>query len=84
MARLARLEVENVETIREDMSKILDFMDKLNELDTTDVAPLVYLNEGVNVTRPDKTGEELSREEALKNAPATDGAFFRVAKVIDL
>lgn len=84
MARLARLEVENVEAIQEDMSKILDFMDKLNELDTTNIAPLVYLNEGVNVTRPDITGEETSREEALKNAPATDGTFFRVAKVIDL
>lgn len=81
---MARLEVENVEKMQEDMSKILDFMDKLNELDTDHVAPLVYMNEEVNVTRPDEIGNELSREDALKNAPATDGVFFKVAKVIDL
>lgn len=84
MAHLARLEVENMEKMQEDMSKILDFMDKLNELDTDQVAPLIYLNEEVNVTRSDETGEELSREDALKNAPDTDGTFFKVAKVIDL
>lgn len=84
MAHLARLEVENIEKMQEDMSKILDFMDKLNELDTAEVAPLVYMNEEVNITRPDGMGGELSREEALKNAPSTDGAFFKVAKVIDL
>ncbi len=84
MAHLARLEVENMEKMQEDMSRILDFMDKLNELDTDQVAPLIYLNDEVNVTRPDETGEELSREDALKNAPDTDGTFFKVAKVIDL
>lgn len=84
MAHLARLEVENMEKMQEDMSRILDFMDKLNELDTDQVAPLIYLNEEVNVTRSDETGEELSREDALKNAPDTDGTFFKVAKVIDL
>ena len=84
MAHLARLEVENIEKMQEDMSKILDFMDKLNELDTSEVAPLVYMNESVNVMRPDKKGEMLSREDALKNASSTDGVFFRVAKVIDL
>lgn len=84
MAHLARLEVENMEKMQADMSKILDFMDKLNELDTEEVAPLVYMNEDVNVMRPDEKGEELSREDALKNAPATDGTFFKLAKVIDL
>jgi len=84
MARLARLEVEDPEKMRAEMSKILDFMDKLNELDTSETAPLVYMNEEVNVTRPDRAEQTLSRENALRNAPATDGVYFRVAKVIDL
>lgn len=84
MAHLARLEVENVEKMQEDMSKILDFMDKLNELDTSGVAPLVYMNQEVNVIRADEEHTPLSREDALKNAIDTDGTFFKVAKVIDL
>lgn len=84
MAHLARLEVEDPEKMRREMSKILDFMDKLNELDTSEVAPLVYMNEEANVTRPDRVDGSLSQEEALRNAPSTDGTYFRVAKVIDL
>lgn len=84
MAHLARLEVKDPEKMQMEMSKILDFMDKLNELDTTGVEPLVYLNDPVNVTRPDRAESTLSREEALRNAPSSDGVYFRVAKVIDL
>src|SRR3546814_16227651 len=63
MARLARLEVGDIEKMQADMSKILDFMDKLNELDTSDVKPLVYMNEAVNVWRTDNIGETLRSEE---------------------
>ncbi|WP_276361126.1 Asp-tRNA(Asn)/Glu-tRNA(Gln) amidotransferase subunit GatC [Daejeonella sp. H1SJ63] len=85
IAHLARLDVEEKEKqgLLEDMNKILAFMDKLNEVDTVGVEPLVYMNDEVNVLREDIVNHEISREQALKNAPKQDGKFFRVAKVIN-
>ena len=85
IAHLARLEVKEDEKqgLLEDMNKILTFMDKLNEVDTSGVEPLVYLNEEVNVLREDEVNQEISTEMALQNAPKADGKFFRVAKVIN-
>ncbi|HQS06538.1 MAG TPA: Asp-tRNA(Asn)/Glu-tRNA(Gln) amidotransferase subunit GatC, partial [Daejeonella sp.] len=54
-----------------------------NEVDTEGVDPLVYMSDEVNVLREDLVKYEISREEALKNAPKQDGKFFRVAKVIN-
>src|SRR3546814_19822616 len=81
MARLARLEVGDIEKMQADMSKILDFMDKLNELDTSDVMPLVYMHEAVNVWRPANIGETLTREATLKNEHENYGAYFWVTQV---
>ena len=85
IAHLARLEVNESEkeVLLEDMNKILSFMEKLNELDTTGVEPLIYLTNEVNVFREDEVQQEITAEEALKNAPDQDGTYFRVAKVID-
>lgn len=85
VAHLARLELKEEEKLGliEDMNKILTFMDKLNELDTEGVDPLIYMSEEVNVLREDLVKTEITREEALKNAPKQDGKFFRVAKVIN-
>lgn len=85
IAHLARLEVQEEEKqgLLDDMNKILTFMDKLNEVDTSGVEPLVYMTDEVNVLRNDEIIQEISREEALKNAPKQDGKFFRVAKVIN-
>jgi len=84
MAHLARLEVaENeVKGISEDMERILTFIDKLNELDTSEVEPLVYMSHEVGVMRADEVIQSISHEEALLNAPAKDSVFFRVPKVI--
>ena len=84
IAHLARLELsadEKTETIQ-DMNRILDFMDKLNEVDTSAVKPLVYMNADVNVQREDIVKQEITHEEALLNAPEKDENFFHVAKVI--
>jgi len=84
IAQLARLELsadEKVETIK-DMNRILDFMDKLNEVDTTGVEPLVYMNADANVLREDVVKQEINHTEALLNAPKKDENFFHVAKVI--
>jgi len=85
IAHLARLEVkeEDKQGLLDDMNRILDFMDKLNEVDTDGVEPLVYMTDEVNVLREDKAEQLISRKEALQNAPSQDGKFFRVAKVIN-
>ena len=85
IAHLARLEVDDTEReiLMEEMNKILSFMEKLNELDTEGVEPLIYLTNEVNVYREDVIQKEITVEEALKNAPNQDGTYFRIAKVID-
>jgi aspartyl-tRNA(Asn)/glutamyl-tRNA(Gln) amidotransferase subunit C len=85
IAHLARLELaedEKQEMIG-DMNKILDFMAKLNEIDTNGVEPLVYLSNEVNVLREDVVKQEITHEEALLNAPKHDDNYFLVAKVIE-
>ena len=59
-------------------------VEKLNDLDVEGVEPLVYLNDAINRMREDQVANQVSREEALQNAPDQDGTFFRVPKVIDL
>ncbi len=85
IAHLARLEVkeDDKQGLLDDMNNILTFMDKLNEVDTSGVEPLVYMTDEVNVLREDEVKQEISRAEALQNAPKQDGKFFRVAKVIN-
>ncbi|WP_374164723.1 Asp-tRNA(Asn)/Glu-tRNA(Gln) amidotransferase subunit GatC [Arcticibacter sp. MXS-1] len=85
IAHLARLEVNESEeqSLLKDMNNILSFMEKLNELDTTGVEPLIYMTDEVNVFREDVVRQDISVEEALLNAPMADESFFKVAKVID-
>jgi aspartyl-tRNA(Asn)/glutamyl-tRNA(Gln) amidotransferase subunit C len=84
VAHLARLQLaadEKQEMIK-DMNKILGFMDKLNEVDTTGVEPLVYMTDELNVLRNDEVKQVITTEEGLQNAPVHDGSYFLVAKVI--
>ena len=84
VAHLARLELaadEKADMIK-DMNKILGFMDKLNEVDTTGVEPLVYMTDEPNVLREDEVRQVITTEEALENAPLHDQSHFLVAKVI--
>lgn len=85
VAHLARLELNETEKeeMIKDMSKILDFMAKLNELDTSGVEPLVYMSDDVNVLREDEVKQRITHEEALENAPKHDENYFLVAKVIE-
>ena len=82
--QLSRLELSASERtkIREDLDRILAMVEKLEELDTAGVEPLVYINEDVNVIREDTVKGQVQRVEALKNAPDQDGEYFRVPKVI--
>ena len=85
ISRLAYLEFgeEEKEKIRRDLEQILTFVEKLNELDTGDVDPLVYLSENREVLREDKANLTITTEEALLNAPEKNGQFFKVPKVIN-
>jgi aspartyl-tRNA(Asn)/glutamyl-tRNA(Gln) amidotransferase subunit C len=86
LEHLARLELSEAErsSLQNDLTNILGMVEKLQELDTTQVEPLVYMNEEVNVWREDEVKHQVDREAALKNAPDQDGTFFKVPKVIDL
>lgn len=70
------------EEIKVDLEKMIGFVDKLKELDTTGVEPLLHMSGNTNMLREDVTGNMLSRQEALQNAPLHDEQFFKVPKVI--
>lgn len=65
------------------LSSILDYMDKLNELDTKDVEPTSHVLSLNNVMREDKPQDSIPREDILFNAPDRTEKFFRVPKFID-
>lgn len=85
VAHLARLEFteEGKVEILNDMNRMLAFVDKLNEMDTDGVEPLIYMTDEVNVMREDDPKITLTQKEALKNAPKKDSDYFKVPKVID-
>ncbi len=85
VANLARLQFsdEEIESLAGDMNKILEYMELLNEVDTSDVEPLDHVIELESRFRTDKAGEPLSHEDAMKNAPDADSDYFRVPRVIE-
>lgn len=85
IAHLARLEFNNEAKgeIVNDMNRMLAFVDKLNELDTDSVEPLIYMTDEKNVLREDEVKQTLTQAEALMNAPKKDSDYFKVPKVID-
>jgi aspartyl-tRNA(Asn)/glutamyl-tRNA(Gln) amidotransferase subunit C len=85
IAHLARLEItpEEEAPLLESLVNVLSWMEHLNELDTTDVAPLTHISSEINVMREDTVGNHLPREKGLLNAPSQDGVYFRVPKVIE-
>ena len=84
LEKLSRLElsVSERKRIQNDLNNILKMVEKLEELDTENIEPLLHVSEEENVLRNDEINNQLSREEALKNAPKTDGQYFQVPKVI--
>ena len=84
IANLARLEFDEKEKQRltHELNEILTYIEKLKELDTSDVEPLSHVIELNNVFRDDVVHPSLPTEEALKNAPAKKDTFFKVPKVI--
>jgi aspartyl-tRNA(Asn)/glutamyl-tRNA(Gln) amidotransferase subunit C len=84
LSKLAMLQFDDQEReeIKRDLEKMIGFVDKLKELDTTGVEPLLHMSANTDVLREDKPANMISREEALQNAPQHDGSYFKVPKVI--
>lgn len=85
IAHLSRLEFEGdkKQAILKDMENIISFMDKLSEVDTSNVQPLIFMNEEYNNLREDVANVTVTQDEALKNAPKKDSDYFRIPKVLD-
>ncbi len=84
LAHLARLEFAPADKagLKSDLERMITFVEKLNEVNTDGVAPLLHMSPRMNVLREDEVQGSVSREEALRNAPAKNEAFFLVPKVI--
>jgi aspartyl-tRNA(Asn)/glutamyl-tRNA(Gln) amidotransferase subunit C len=86
IAELARLDVSDPKertTLLNDMQRVIDFVEKLNEVETKGVEPLIFLTDEVDVLRDDVSTIEISKEEALQNAPVKDSDYFKVPRVVD-
>ena len=84
LAKLAKLNFDekSSKAMQNDLKKIIGFVNKLSEIDTDNVDPLIYLSEEINVLRKDNLTSNLSQQEALKNAPKKDSDYILVPKVI--
>ena len=84
LADLARLHFNDQQKfeIKKDLQLMIQFVDKLYELDTKGVVPLLHMSENVNILRDDIVNGSISREEGLKNAALHNEMFFKVPKVI--
>ncbi len=85
VAMLSRLELTEAEIAEftGQLSAILEYMEKMNELDTNNVEPLAHCLPISNVFRKDCVKESLGTEKTLANAPQRDGEFFKVPKILD-
>jgi len=84
LSRLAMLQFtdEERQEIKSDLEKMIGFVDKLKELDTTGVEPLLHMSDNTDILRDDIPGKMVSRNEALQNSPLHDDEYFKVPKVI--
>lgn len=84
LSKLAMLQFSNEEReeIKSDLEKMIGFVDKLKELDTTGVEPLLHMSNNTNILRDDVPGNMIDRTEALQNAPLHDEEYFKVPKVL--
>ncbi|MGI8952740.1 MAG: Asp-tRNA(Asn)/Glu-tRNA(Gln) amidotransferase subunit GatC [Chitinophagaceae bacterium] len=84
LAHLARLEIKETEkaSLKKDLERMIAFVEKLNEVNTAGVKPLLHISSEMNILRDDEVKQTITRKEALQNAPVKDEQFFKVPKVI--
>jgi aspartyl-tRNA(Asn)/glutamyl-tRNA(Gln) amidotransferase subunit C len=85
VAKLSRLEIneDEVEEFTGQLGAILEYMEKMNQLDTSNIKPLAHCLPITNVFREDSVKDSLGTEETLENAPQHDQEFFKVPKILD-
>ena len=85
VAKLARLDLTDAEVAEfaGQLSAILDYVARMNELNTEGVEPLAHCLPISNVFRDDTIKESLGTEKTLANAPQRDGSFFKVPKILE-
>ena len=86
IAELARLDYSDPtarKAILADMERVLTFVEKLNEVDTAGVEPLIFMTDEENTLRDDVAEVSITKQEALKNAPVKDSDYFKVPRVLD-
>ncbi len=84
LANLSKLsfDTEARSEIRNDLQKMVGFIEQLQTVDTNGIEPLLHMGDAVNILRQDMVQGSIQREEALLNAPLADKAFFKVPTVI--
>lgn len=84
LATLSKLELDeaSTENVKQDLQKILNLVEKLNEVNVDGVEPLIYMSDEVNVMREDEVKGQVSKADALLNAPQKDSDYFKVPKVL--
>jgi aspartyl-tRNA(Asn)/glutamyl-tRNA(Gln) amidotransferase subunit C len=84
IAHLSRLQFDTAEkeSVKKDLQRMISFVEKLNELDTTGVEPLLHMGNNHNILRADEVKGSISQEDGLKNAPLPHNTYFKVPKVI--
>lgn len=85
LAHLSRLQLNDTETeaMKEDLTKILDFVAAIEAMDLEGVEPLIYMTERENVLRPDEPKTIMTHAQAMKNAPDADSDYYRVPRVVE-
>ncbi len=85
MAHLSRLEIDekDAEKMMQDMTAIVEWVEKLKEVDTAGIEPLTTMSFEINSLRDDKVKHHLNHNKALEGAPKADDDYFRVPKVLD-
>lgn len=84
LAELAKLKFNKSENekMKSDFKNMLDFIDKLSEINTKDVEPLIYLSDEINSLREDNISIKLSKEMALKNSTSNNSDYFTVPTIL--
>ena len=84
IAKLSRIKIkdEEIEEFSIQLSSILDWVEQLNEVNTDNVEPLIYMSEEKNILRSDNIKDEVSQKDALKNAPKKDSDYFKVPTIL--
>ncbi len=86
IAELARLDLGDDaqrSALMQDMQRVIDLVEKLNEVDTAGIEPLIFMTDEQDVLREDVASMEISKNEALSNAPVKDSDYFKVPRVVD-